>query len=874
MSFNPTSITGCFLWFESTSIVGVTNGGSISSPWTDLSGSGNTVYPTGTPLPTFQTNVINGYPTVSFNGTGGYFDTQTHNQSLELSASGLSLYTVYRSLDTSDQQIVCCIDRHGGPFAEISNFMIGNCYNGQPSGWFYANGYPQTIHWDFIQANSPTTGQEITGSGFVLRSDRFTPSGFYFSLMNNAAFAASGSCDTHNDTSTTFKIGTSAVFSNILNGDIAEIIGYNTQLSIDNHQSVINYLYQKYFPNTGNSGPFPGIPGCFLWFQSTSITGVLNGGSITNIWPDLSGSGNDLTPSNIISPIYNTNVVNGYPAISLSGGSFFDSITHNQSLEVSSSGLTLYGVYSTNDPYSQQYLYGATSFIANVDYGRSFLAGLNLNGRPSGWFYSCGLGPGPFNIGGNFTTCEAYTPGRGYGFQPPKGFVVRTDRFATVASGDFEQIITSDGFAFARNAVDAPASSILFTYPDINTTFKVGADYSLGSNFLNGSIVEILGYSSQLTETNHDIVSQYFINKYGLGTYNNFPLYVGSTTQTQSGIPLYLATNSIATGVCSLFTRALLKSSGEFPLWVGSTTAVSSGFPLYAHGKLSSSSGLSLWMSGTPFLSHGITLFTEGNSQQSQIPLFVWGKSQTSTNISLYVESSQAVSSGLSLFMVAPVDKASGTPPWFMPLYMNTIANPSTTGNLTLFMQAPSTTGINIKTYYKPMPLYIFNQGPEGSLPLFIGNTDTASIPYGYLPLFISGPTTTGIIRGSIDLFVENIYQYATQHTKLFTKGLGGLNGGYLLAGSIPLYIDRLPAAAFRLFIDGKSTDSNSFSMVVSGVSNNSNNMSLFISGYPPDTSSISLYTHGIGIINQGINLWTSGNPYTSQGFSMFERGF
>lgn len=67
------------LWLDANSLDGTVNGTAITT-WTDGSGNNNDATQTpGVNTPTFETNSINGFPTISFDGTDDYFELTNHN---------------------------------------------------------------------------------------------------------------------------------------------------------------------------------------------------------------------------------------------------------------------------------------------------------------------------------------------------------------------------------------------------------------------------------------------------------------------------------------------------------------------------------------------------------------------------------------------------------------------------------------------------------------------------------------------------------------------------------------------------------------------------------------------------------------------------
>jgi len=87
------------------------------------------------------------------------------------------------------------------------------------------------------------------------------------------------------------------------------------------------------------------IPGIKLWLDASQITGLSDGGSVTN-WLDLSGHTNDLSqPTSSKMPTYQTNEINGLPVVRTDG---VDDLIFCTSSIVAAQPLTLFVVAREN----------------------------------------------------------------------------------------------------------------------------------------------------------------------------------------------------------------------------------------------------------------------------------------------------------------------------------------------------------------------------------------------------------------------------------------------------------------------------------------------------------------------------------------------
>jgi len=92
-AFSPASIPGLQLWLDASQIVGL-NDGDVVTTWQDLSGNGNDVtQTTGSRQPTYQTNEVNGKPCVRFDGVDDFLRCTTFSQAQPLTVLVVSKLT-------------------------------------------------------------------------------------------------------------------------------------------------------------------------------------------------------------------------------------------------------------------------------------------------------------------------------------------------------------------------------------------------------------------------------------------------------------------------------------------------------------------------------------------------------------------------------------------------------------------------------------------------------------------------------------------------------------------------------------------------------------------------------------------------------------
>ena len=196
----PSQISGMDLWLNASSITGVSSGGKVSA-WADSSGSSNNFSQASSSLqPLYETNVINGQPAVQFAPND------------ELTQSG--------SLIHGSVFIVGSRSNTSSPFAEVGG---GTISNGRGLIGLYYPTYATYTNY-FVNGASQSTG----GGG---------------SLNTTSIFSGTSPSPL---TSTSFALGQGTPSYAYLQGDIEELIIYNSSLSTANREGVEAYLQAKY----------------------------------------------------------------------------------------------------------------------------------------------------------------------------------------------------------------------------------------------------------------------------------------------------------------------------------------------------------------------------------------------------------------------------------------------------------------------------------------------------------------------------------------------------------------------------------------------------------------------------------------------------
>lgn len=212
-TFSPEQISGLKLWLKADSLA-LSDNDAVTT-WTDSSGSGNdATQGTAAKKPTFKTAIQNGKPVVRFDGTDDVLVCPAIT-----AAGGLSAFVVSKvTLATS-----------------FGMTLVVNVFNlelRQNAG----TGNMQLI------TNGVTTIADGAGTSWHVHS--FTNNGsnlteLWTDGISDGTQANSAACGTP-------CIGARSDASSPLNGDVAEILLYDSSLSAGNRNSVEAYLKTKY----------------------------------------------------------------------------------------------------------------------------------------------------------------------------------------------------------------------------------------------------------------------------------------------------------------------------------------------------------------------------------------------------------------------------------------------------------------------------------------------------------------------------------------------------------------------------------------------------------------------------------------------------
>ncbi len=218
------SSTNLKLWLRSDEATSSTKDSTSVSTWYDVSGNlNNAEQSTPADEPLYRTSGIDSKPALSFDGSSSYLSLPI-STSLGIQNSDYEMFIVAKSSSTNTQFIA-----GGTP----GNYELQ--LNGGQGARFIPAG---SIYLDEGNSNDYTNGQahifdiKATSSEGVIHVDG--SAGGY--VLSNTQSSDAGVLD----------LGRRGNASLYFNGDIAEVIVYNSNLSLSQRQSITQYLSQRY----------------------------------------------------------------------------------------------------------------------------------------------------------------------------------------------------------------------------------------------------------------------------------------------------------------------------------------------------------------------------------------------------------------------------------------------------------------------------------------------------------------------------------------------------------------------------------------------------------------------------------------------------
>jgi hypothetical protein len=206
----PTDIAGCDLWLRADGITGLSDGNAVAT-WPDNSGNGND-FAQGTPAnrPTYETGEINGKPVVRFVASSGHQLT-----SAMVSGFPCTLFVVLKPRAVLSGYV-------GAVSLDDGQLLLANL--GGDNKW-----------GTYTSGNDAAGSQLVNGTAYVA------------CIVSTGSFFLNGVADgTYGGGSSDQGSVIGGIGGQSFEGDIAEVILYDSALSGTDRAAVEDYLMNKY----------------------------------------------------------------------------------------------------------------------------------------------------------------------------------------------------------------------------------------------------------------------------------------------------------------------------------------------------------------------------------------------------------------------------------------------------------------------------------------------------------------------------------------------------------------------------------------------------------------------------------------------------
>lgn len=249
--FDPRIIPGCTLWLDAADSSSVTTSGSNVTSWRDKSVSANNATASSN-WPTYPGTKQNTRNVINFSGSSQRFNL-TPNK-LPTGTSSMTIFSV--------------ANQASGPGGRI--IVFGTASVGQYIDIGFGINFPTSSGLGILAGTTTYDATYANNTYYVCSAviaNSTAPQGW----RNGNAFSTSASSGTYNIGTNLAYIGANNTLSTFLNGNIGEIIVYNSALSTTDRRQVEGYLAWKWGASL-TSHPYSSYPPFMVPFRATDIS--------------------------------------------------------------------------------------------------------------------------------------------------------------------------------------------------------------------------------------------------------------------------------------------------------------------------------------------------------------------------------------------------------------------------------------------------------------------------------------------------------------------------------------------------------------------------------------------------------------------------
>ena len=466
--FSPDSLPGLRLWLDAADRDSVVLSGSNVTQWNDKSGN----LRNGTPVNSLTYSAASN--AVVFTRSSSQYLTLPDN-TFPIGSSSFSIFFVFTPTATSYEIQLITAGARGG---NIFGIRSGNAGTGTLQTFWSGNNDIQTSNlWARGQRNIGALLHQVGGTR---------------SLWINGVQGASDTPGAQTAITTSNCIGTLAPGAfNTFDGQMHEVLVFESSLSVTERQQVESYLAQRWDP-----APSPlSVPGCVFWLDAGDrSTLTLSASNTITGWTEKSGANRTVTTNS--TGIYSATAMNGRPGIQFSAGNVMTSST----AATLGNNLTVFAV-----------------FMATSEGPRQLNVPIFVGSSANGYWLT---------YRGDFQIYQARQEG---GSQTANSYF-RNINIPVIMAGVASATASQQNAFLNGYSTDVVNSAPLSNVGATTIYIPGGEPYWGGpaNGMFNGVISEILIFSNALTTTQRQTIEGYLSSKWGISV-NVKPPFLPST---------------------------------------------------------------------------------------------------------------------------------------------------------------------------------------------------------------------------------------------------------------------------------------------------------------------------------------------------------